>query len=783
MTGKRLLRLLPALCLAVCLMTVCALAATKTLTLGRNNNVSMSENGTPYTFTPSESGLYRFRSEDGWYEYYGEDEVRGKDPSAQLYLGNTLIAEADDGVDANFRFCVELTAGTAYTLVLYSNFGGTISLPVCIERPTPVTATSWNELRDALGAGGDVTLDANVAAEASSEWLEVPKYTVSRLDLNGCRIDGSALPGQTGNDNDPNNVNNTETLHVEGTLTLLDSVGSGSVTAPRASTTRTVNGAVTVSDAASFTMFGGTVSSSGTNCCLSTEGRFDMRGGAISAENAADGAVEVRGNGVFTLTVGTVSVSGAASEHGAVYVGSSFDMQGGTVSAVSGPDCGVYVDYDAEAAISGGTVSARGVRTGGVHICGELRLSGAPSIDSVYLDSVHHITVAGPLTWSKPLPIIPESEPSKFHSWRITSGLPGKGTAAFFTTMDPRFAVLLNKDGEAVVSLAPVSYVDENGETRTTTEYVPISAESNFYWNGQFDYTGDGWLVVPPGQFSLNKVHLGYNRNKIDLILCDGASLEIASQLECSGVITVYGQAEGTGSLRVGSETSPSTELYAIRQSLTQSVPEDPTDITPDLTVCGGVVAAYGGTNAAIYSFMGCAVSGGTLIAHGKACGMETYLDENRYVTVTVSGGAVSFSSVRANLRVTDSFIVDGGSDVKPATDWMWEWSDGSAFNGSAYAGATLRVVDASFSGIWADDDTLVASVSVPWSAPRLIAAAYDGTGRLRGACTVVVSEPGRVRTGLPKNDDWTYKLMLVDQNYAPLLPAWEKTLADKNVK
>ncbi len=297
MTGKRLLRLLPALCLAVCLTTVCALAATQTLTLGRNENKSMSENGTPYTFTPAETGLYRIRSE-------GANDDR--DPRAELYLGDTLIAEDDDIVvpeDLNFRLCVELTADTAYTLKLYSNFGGTISLPVCIERPTPVTVTSWNALRDALSAGGPVTLGGNVAASASSEWQEVPQYTVSTLDLNGHTVDGSALTGSNGND--------SETLHVEGTLTLLDSVGTGSVTAPQAGTARNVYGAVTVDGTGSFTMNGGTITASGTPYGVLLCGAFAMNGGTVSVSDVRYGAVEVNG-GVFTLTNGTVSASGAA---------------------------------------------------------------------------------------------------------------------------------------------------------------------------------------------------------------------------------------------------------------------------------------------------------------------------------------------------------------------------------------------------------------------------------------------------------------------------------------
>jgi hypothetical protein len=71
--------------------------------------------------------------------------------------------------------------------------------------------------------------------------------------------------------------------------------------------------------------------------------------------------------------------------------------------------------------------------------------------------------------------------------------------------------------------------------------------------------------------------------------------------------------------------------------------------------------------------------------------------------------------------------------------------------------------------------ETLTAAVIAP-DGGVLIAAAYDASGRQQSVRTVAVTaedtEP--VDTGIAVENGYTYKLMLVDANYAPLCEAWD---------
>ena len=97
----------------------------------------------------------------------------------------------------------------------------------------------------------------------------------------------------------------------------------------------------------------------------------------------------------------------------------------------------------------------------------------------------------------------------------------------------------------------PVSYVDENGETQTITEYTVVDQYTQF--------NSDRWYVV---KSHVTRHDVLKTENNARIILADGASLKIGTEpapissasgsgLDVSGDLTIYGQEAQTGKLEV----------------------------------------------------------------------------------------------------------------------------------------------------------------------------------------------------------------------------------------
>ncbi|MBQ5464237.1 MAG: hypothetical protein IIT53_09540, partial [Fibrobacter sp.] len=97
----------------------------------------------------------------------------------------------------------------------------------------------------------------------------------------------------------------------------------------------------------------------------------------------------------------------------------------------------------------------------------------------------------------------------------------------------------------------PVSYIDENGETQTITEYTEMEDLKNTYYSG-------GWFVVKKNTQINHPLSI---RGEARIILADGAVLRLgkkdapmnpgADAFEVRGNLTIYGQKEQTGKLRI----------------------------------------------------------------------------------------------------------------------------------------------------------------------------------------------------------------------------------------
>ena len=215
----------------------------------------------------------------------------------------------------------------------------------------PITASadeisSWSDLRDAISAGGQITLTGNVTASAGDAALTVPAETVAAIDLNGHTID-RALAAET---------TNGSVFVVSGSLTVTDT-SAGQTGAITGGSTTSVGGAVRVKSGGTFTLCGGSIEechakNTGGGVYVSGSGAsFIMNGGVIKNNTAKNGAgVAEDGTGSVVIAGGEITANTASNNGGGVWFGggssSAFEMTGGSIrgntAAVKGG--GVYVN-------------------------------------------------------------------------------------------------------------------------------------------------------------------------------------------------------------------------------------------------------------------------------------------------------------------------------------------------------------------------------------------------------------------------------------------------------
>ena len=286
----------------------------------------------------------------------------------------------------------------------------------------PVSVGTWAALKEAMQAGGDIVLTADVAdpetkaPETDNGYLLVPEGVTVTLDLAGHAVD-RAMGDVKGN------LEWGVVIWVENnaSLTIKDSSGddSGKITGGYSSWNGGIHvnhgtlvldggsitgnrtdgmGAGVTMDGGSFTMNGGKISgNSGRSAvCIRYEAVFTMNGGEISGNTTPldGGGVSVEGGcsftmndgeisgntatersgggvqnaGVFTMTGGRIAGNKAGSGGGVISNG-TFTMSGGEISGntATWDGGGVWLNY-ANFTLSGGKISNNiaGTNGGGV---------------------------------------------------------------------------------------------------------------------------------------------------------------------------------------------------------------------------------------------------------------------------------------------------------------------------------------------------------------------------------------------------------------------------------
>ncbi|MBQ1673333.1 MAG: hypothetical protein II064_04515, partial [Bacteroidales bacterium] len=218
---------------------------------------------------------------------------------------------------------------------------------------------------------------------------------------------------------------------------------------------------------------------------------------------------------------------------------------------------------------------------------------------------------------------------------------------------------------EPVRNGTAVSYVDENGDTRTCTDYTTASAAGT---------TWTGWIVVTEDTIISQRI---YASGDVSLILMDGVALNAQYGIEVTEMdnLTVYGQANGTGILNAGDETVVS---QITEQNYTGIGGNNHLNAGP-ITVNGGIINARGAAGAAGIGG-GFFAGGGTITINagmvnawggdsGDGIGDGESADDTSEITInggTVNAwGGASAAGIGVNGFSNEGFVVINGGTVK----------------------------------------------------------------------------------------------------------------------
>lgn len=187
-----------------------------------------------------------------------------------------------------------------------------------------------------------------------------------------------------------------------------------------------------------------------------------------------------------------------------------------------------------------------------------------------------------------------------------------------------------------------VYYVDENGETQSTTDYTELTGKETYTLNS-------GWYVVSKNISYSSKVVIS---GDVHLILVDGATMNIGtseSYLNVSGLegsttnamLTVYGQREQTGTLSVYTNAYYNSILVNY------------------MTINGGSIVSVNDNSTLSYGIdvqQKLVVNRGSVVAIGQNNGLIVYGE------AYINGGSVNATSIKSSGFISRSLTINGGS-------------------------------------------------------------------------------------------------------------------------
>ncbi len=350
--------------------------------------------------------------------------------------------------------------------------------------------TTWSELQKAMTNGIDVILEENINGEYEKT-LEVHNSVV--VDLNGHTID-RGMPDRGGN---------VIKIDWNGSLTIKDSSPdkSGIITG---GLTYSSGGGVYVGQGATFIMDGGSIYGNSTmdndNCqgggvYVGQGATFIMNDGSIinnstygdSEQKGPGGGVYVGQGATFTMNGGFITENWSQGSNtcqgGGVYVGqgATFTMNGGTINEniSTGNGSGVYVADNSTFSFNNNAQVIDNLR--------QFDDNGyfAEKNENIYLAANAMIHITEPLDGARAGVTMMEEK-------RVfTQGLKGNGNASAFTSDTSEYRVVLNDDGEALLTEKPAPCVI-NGVSGTFNDKIKL----NYYFDIPESVVDEGGAYV-----------------------------------------------------------------------------------------------------------------------------------------------------------------------------------------------------------------------------------------------------------------------------------------------
>ncbi len=321
--------------------------------------------------------------------------------------------------------------------------------------------TTWSELQKAMTNGIDVILEENINGEYEKT-LEV--YNSVVVDLNGHTID-RGMPDRGGN---------VIKIDWNGSLTIKDSSPdkSGKITG---GSTRSPGGGVYVGQGCTFIMDGGSIYGNSTmdndNCqgggvYVGQGATFIMNDGSIinnstyaaeeSEQKGPGGGVYVGQGAAFIMNGGFITENWSQGSNtcqgGGVYVGqgAAFTMNGGTINdnISTGNGSGVYVADNSTFSFNNNAQVTDNLR-----VFADDNYNEVEKTENIYLAANAMIHITEPLDGARAGVTMMEEKGV------FTQGLKGNGNASAFTSDTSEYRVVLNDDGEALLTEKPAPCV------------------------------------------------------------------------------------------------------------------------------------------------------------------------------------------------------------------------------------------------------------------------------------------------------------------------------------
>ena len=351
--------------------------------------------------------------------------------------------------------------------------------------------TTWSELQKAMTNGIDVILEENINGEYEKT-LEVHNSVV--VDLNGHTID-RGMPDRGGN---------VIKIDWNGSLTIKDSSPdkSGIITG---GLTYSSGGGVYVGQGCTFIMDGGSIYGNSTmdNCqgggvYVGQGATFIMNDGSIinnstyaaeeSEQKGPGGGVYVGQGAAFIMNGGFITENWSQGSNtcqgGGVYVGqgAAFTMNGGTINdnISTGNGSGVYVADNSTFSFNNNAQVTDNLR-----VFADDNYNEVEKTENIYLAANAMIHITEPLDGARAGVTMMEEKGV------FTQGLKGNGNASAFTSDTSEYRVVLNDDGEALLTEKPAPCVI-NGVSGTFNDKIKL----NYYFDIPESVVDEGGAYV-----------------------------------------------------------------------------------------------------------------------------------------------------------------------------------------------------------------------------------------------------------------------------------------------